>query len=106
MLQIFEILGRQLQALDVPEHAQFDCVSTLVDYVLGVAGQNAANARLHPARTDRTAVLGAIVARWGQLDPAEYPFVHQVTTQLREHDDREQFLAGIDLVLAGIDTVR
>lgn len=25
---------------------------------------------------------------------------------LREHDDREQFLAGVDLVLAGIATVR
>ena len=33
-----------------------------------------------------------------QLDPAEYPFVHQVATQLREHDDREQFLAGIGTV--------
>jgi len=28
-----------------------------------------------------------------------------VATQLREHDDREQFLAGIDLILAGIETV-
>jgi len=32
--------------------------------------------------------------------------VHQVAAQLREHDDREQFLAGIDLILAGITTVR
>jgi hypothetical protein len=29
-----------------------------------------------------------------------------VATQLREHEDREQFLAGIDLILAGIGTVR
>ena len=71
-----------------------------------VAGQNAANARLVPSGTDRTAFLAAVAARWEQLDPAEYPFVHQVATQLREHDDREQFLAGIDLILAGIATVR
>jgi hypothetical protein len=32
--------------------------------------------------------------------------MHQMATQLREHDDREQFLAGIDLILAGITTVR
>ena len=32
--------------------------------------------------------------------------MHRVATQLREHDDREQFLAGIDLILAGIGTVR
>jgi hypothetical protein len=31
--------------------------------------------------------------------------VHKARTQLREHDDREQFLAGIDLILAGIETV-
>ena len=47
-----------------------------------------------------------LAARWTRLDPAEYPFVHQVATQLREHDDREQFLAGVDLILAGIGTVR
>lgn len=31
-----------------------------------------------------------------------HPFVHTVAAQLREHDDRAQFLAGIDLILAGI----
>ena len=31
--------------------------------------------------------------------------MHRARTQLREHDDREQFLAGIDLILAGIETV-
>jgi hypothetical protein len=32
--------------------------------------------------------------------------MRQVATQLREHDDREQFLVVIDLILAGIGTVR
>jgi hypothetical protein len=32
--------------------------------------------------------------------------VRQVAAQLAGHDDREQFLAGIDLILAGITTVR
>ena len=106
MLQIFEGIGGQLQALGVPERAQFDSASALVNYVLGVAGQHAAHARLLQAReTDRSAFLAAVAARWAQLDPAEYPFVNQVATQLREHDDREQFLAGIDLILAGIGTV-
>ena len=106
MLQIFETVGGQLQALGVPDRAQFDCASALVNYILGVAGQNAANARLHAHDTDRSAFLATVAARWAQLDPAEYPFVHEVATQLREHDDREQFLAGIDLILAGITTVR
>jgi hypothetical protein len=37
--------------------------------------------------------------------PARYPSVHRARTQLREHDDREQFLAGIDRILAGNETV-
>ena len=106
MLQIFESAGGQVQALGVPERAQFDCASALVNYVLGLAGQYAAAARLLPRDTDRSAFLATLAARWAQLDPAKYPFVHQVATQLPEHDDREQFLAGIDLILAGIGTVR
>jgi AcrR family transcriptional regulator len=105
MLQIVESVGGQLQALGVPERAQFDSASALVNYILGVAGQNAANARLLPRETDRTAFLATVAARWARLDPAEYPFVRRMATQLRDHDDREQFLAGIDLILAGIGTV-
>jgi AcrR family transcriptional regulator len=106
MLQIFEGIGGQLQALGVPERAQFDCASALLNYVLGLAGQYAAGARLLARDTDRSAFLATVAAQWAQLDPAEYPFVRQVATHLPEHDDREQFLAGIDLILAGITTVR
>jgi AcrR family transcriptional regulator len=103
--QIFESVGRQLQALGVPERAQFDCASALLNYVLGLAGQYAAAARLLPRETDRSAFLAAAAARWAQLDPARYPFMRQMAAQLRDHDDRQQFLAGIDLILVGITTV-
>ncbi|MFI5775875.1 TetR/AcrR family transcriptional regulator [Nocardia sp. NPDC051570] len=106
MLRIFEGVGGQLQALGVPERAQFDAASALVNYILGVAGQNAANARQDLNGMDRSAFLATVTAQWTQLGPEEYPFVHRVAAQLREHDDREQFLAGIDLILAGIGTLR
>jgi AcrR family transcriptional regulator len=106
VLQILEGAGQQLQALGVPERAQFDCASALVNYVLGLAGQYAAATRLLPRETDRSAFLATVAAGWTQLDPAQYPFVHQVATQLPGHDDRQQFLAGIDLILAGISTAR
>jgi AcrR family transcriptional regulator len=106
MLQIFEGIGSRLQALGIPEKAQFDSWSTLVNYILGVAGQNAVNARLLPPETDRAAFLSTVTAQWAKFAPAESSFVHQVATQLREHDDRAQFLAGIDLILAGIETIR
>ena len=106
VLQIFEGIGGQLQALGVPERAQFDCASALLNYILGLAGQYAAGARLIPRETDRSAFLATVAARWAQLDPAQYPFMRQVAAGLPEHDDREQFLAGIDLILVGITTAR
>jgi AcrR family transcriptional regulator len=107
LVEIYECVGGQLDALGVPERALFDAAGALVNYVLGVAGQNAANARLLAGQdADRSAFLGAIAARWARLDPGRYPFVHKAATHLREHDDREQFLAGVDIFLAGIATLR
>jgi hypothetical protein len=95
-----------VQALGVPPAAQFNSASALVNYILGVAGQNAANARGQEPGTNRTAVLETVSTAWADLDPAEYPFAHNVAGQLRDHDDREQFLAGIDLIIAGIASLR
>lgn len=106
LLQIFEGIGNQIQALGVAEQAQFNSASALLNYIVGVAGQNAANARLFPGDTDRSAFLATVTAQWVRQDPADYPFAHQVAAQLRDHDDREQFLAGIDLFLAGIESVQ
>ncbi|MFF1464388.1 TetR/AcrR family transcriptional regulator [Streptomyces sp. NPDC058330] len=105
MLRVFERLGRQVRAIGVPEAAQFTAVSALLNYILGVAGQNAANARAHQERrpdTGRAQFLGAVSASWAELDPDAYAFTRNVAEQLRDHDDREEFLAGIDFILTGI----
>jgi AcrR family transcriptional regulator len=107
LLEIYEGIGGLLAALDVPERALFDAAGALVNYVLGVAGQNAANARvLAYSEADRSAFLATVAAQWARLDPDRYPFVHKVAEQLREHDDREQFVSGVDIFLAGIATLR
>ncbi len=106
LLDIYESVATQLQALGVPEEAMSDSAGVLVNYIFGVAGQNAANARARAnSKMDRSEFLADIAARWAQLDPARYPSVRKARTRLREHDDREQFLAGIDLILAGIESV-
>ncbi|MBP2049941.1 hypothetical protein J2Z21_002877 [Streptomyces griseochromogenes] len=100
--RIFESIGRQVCALGVPEDSRFTAASVLVEYILGAAGQNAANARVLWPDIDRVEVLDAVSRAWEELDPDDYPFTRAVADQLREHDDREQFLGGIDLVLTGI----
>lgn len=106
MLRVFERIGRQVQALQVPRAAQFTAVSALMSYILGVAGQNAANTRTLQPGADRTAFLDAAATTWAELDPDDYAFTRTVAGQLREHDDRAEFLAGVDLILSGITARR
>ncbi|MFK0248298.1 TetR/AcrR family transcriptional regulator [Amycolatopsis azurea] len=101
--RIFESIGRRVSALGVPESTWFTATSALAHYIFGAAGQNAANAQvLRSGDTDRAEFLRAAVDAWEGLDPGEFPFLKSIAGQVREHDDREQFLTGIDLILTGI----
>lgn len=103
-LQIFEGIGGHLVALGVPARSQFDVWSALIAYILGVAGQSAAKARvLSESVEDRAALLRAVADQWARLDPVRYPFLRRTAAHLVDHDDRAQYLAGIDLILAGIE---
>ena len=107
MVRILERIGQQVRALGVPDKEQWATVSALLSYILGVGGQNAANGQLARARgLDRSDFLEAVSTVWSQLDPDEYPFARSVAGQLRAHDDRMDFLAGINLILRGVDSLR
>ena len=107
VVRILEVIGQQIRVLGVPEEQQWAAVGTLMAYILGLSRQNAANGQL--ARTqglDRSAFLEAVSAAWSQLDPQDYPFARSVAQQVRDHDDRVDFVAGIDLILGGINSQR
>ena len=106
VLRILEGIGAQVEALGIPEQARFNAATALLSFILGLAGQYAVGSRHLACDMDRTAFLRSVAAQWAQLDPATHPFVRQVAAHLPEHDDREQFLAGIDLILAGIESIR
>ena len=105
--RILERIGQQIRALKVPAGQQWGAVGTLMAFILGICRQNAANR--HLARTqnlDRAHFLEAVSAVWSRLDDTEYPFARSVAGRMRSHDDRADFLAGIDLILAGITSLR
>jgi AcrR family transcriptional regulator len=107
MVRILERIGQQVRALGVPDKEQWSTVGALLNYILGVGGQNAANGQL--ARTlgiDRLDFLEGVSTAWSQLDPDQYPFTRSVAAQLRTHDDRVDFRAGLDLILSGIESLR
>lgn len=107
MVRILEGIGQQVRAMEVAQHALWSATATLFSYIVGVAGQNAANARIGRERAlDRSTFLEALAMRWSQLDADAYPFTRSMATQLREHDDRADFVAGLDLILDGIAAQR
>jgi AcrR family transcriptional regulator len=107
MVRILERMGQQVRSLGVPDEEQWATVGALLNYILGVGGQNAANGQLARMRgIDRSNFLEAVATAWSQLDPDEYPFTRSIAAQLRTHDDRMDFLAGIDLILRGIRGLR
>lgn len=106
-VRIVESIGQQLGALGVPADTHWTTVSALLHYILGVGGQNAANKQFGQEHgLGRSHFLNEVSEAWSQLDPAEFPFIHGVTAQFRAHDDRADFLAGIDLILSGIESMR
>ncbi|NED86860.1 TetR/AcrR family transcriptional regulator, partial [Streptomyces sp. SID11233] len=51
---------------------------------------------------DRDAFLGRFAEQWRSLDSAEFPFVQQIAEEFAGHDDRDQFLAALELTLSGL----
>ena len=103
MVRIIECLGQQVRALGVAPEKHWATLSALLNFILGVGGQNAANAQAARARgAERAEVLGAVADHWSQLDAQAYPFVRSVAAQMSAHDDRADFLVGIDLILQGM----
>ena len=103
IVHILERIGQQIRALKVPTGQQWAVVGTLMAFILGICRQNAANSHLARAKNlDRAHFLEAISTAWSQLDETGYPFARSVAGRMRSHDDRADFLAGIDLILKGI----
>ena len=107
VVHILERLGQQVRALKIPAGQQWAAVATLMAFILGICRQNGANR--HLARTknlDRADFLEMVSTAWSELDETAYPFTNSVAGRMRSHDDRADYLAGIDLILTGITSPR
>ncbi len=102
-VRILESLGRSIGALGVPDADRWSTVGALLNYVFGVAGRNASNRQFARAQgVNRSDFLKSVSISWLQLDPQTYPFTRSLAADVCAHDDREDFLSGIDLILSGI----
>ncbi|MDV3130301.1 TetR/AcrR family transcriptional regulator [Mycobacterium sp. 21AC1] len=102
-VSIFERIGRQVQALGVSRTAWFDTTSTIVHYILGAVSQHArVGAAATDGGADRQEFLDQTAAAWHRLPPEQYPFMHAIVDQMRTHEDRQQFLTGMTIIMDGL----
>ncbi|MFD0022075.1 TetR/AcrR family transcriptional regulator [Streptomyces sp. NPDC058382] len=103
-LRLYEKLGQQTLRLDLTPRQRFHAVSAVV----GVVVANAADMGQEPPQevldgvVGRDEFLGRYAETWRELDAEEFPFVHDIVEEFDGHDDKEQFLAGLELTLAGL----
>jgi AcrR family transcriptional regulator len=103
-LLLYERLGQQVLRLELTPRQSFHAVSAIVGFVVGIAadlGQQPPREVLDGTVT-RDEYMARFADHWRALDPEAFPFVHYVVDEFAGHDDREQFRAGLDLLLAGL----
>ncbi|WP_202238788.1 TetR/AcrR family transcriptional regulator [Actinacidiphila reveromycinica] len=103
-LRLYERLGEQTLRLDLSARQRFHAVSAVVGVVVGSAvdlGQEPPQEVLDGA-VSREEFLSRYAQRWREMDPADFPFVHDIVDEFDGHDDIEQFCAALELTLAGL----
>jgi AcrR family transcriptional regulator len=103
-LKLYERMGEQVMRLDLTPRQCFHATSAVVGFVIGTAadmGQEMPDA-ITSGEIDQQQYLAEATEQWRALDPDEFPFVHHIVDEFAVHDDRDQFRAGLDLLLAGL----
>lgn len=103
-LQLYERVGQQVRRLSLTPLQSFHAVAAVLGFVVG----SAADIGQHPPQEvldgtmSRREFFDQSVAQWRALDPGEFPFMLHILEEFAEHEDRDQFAAGLDLLLAGL----
>jgi AcrR family transcriptional regulator len=103
-LHLLDRIGTLVARTGLPAERQFAVSTAISYYITGVSAQIIAPRVTVGTATSRDAFLTRTAERWAELDPADYPFLTRTTTDLRDHDDRDQFTTGLDLLLNGLNT--
>ncbi|WP_433519150.1 TetR/AcrR family transcriptional regulator [Nonomuraea sp. CA-143628] len=102
-LRLLDRIGTLVARTGLPAGRHFAVATAISYYITGVSAQIITPRAALDAATSRDAYLAQTAESWAELDPADYPFLARSTTDLREHDDRDQFITGLDLLLDGLN---
>ena len=103
-LLLYERLGQQVLRLGLTPRESFHAVSAVLGFVIGIAADLSQQPpqEVLDGTTTRDEYIGRFADEWRALDAEAFPFVHHVVEEFAGHDDTQQFLAGLDLLLAGL----
>jgi AcrR family transcriptional regulator len=114
-LLFYEWIGEQVMRLDLGPRETFHATSAIMGYSIAVAndlgqrptptGAGDQGPADQPTPRDQEADNDQqdFAAAWRSLDPQTYPFLHYVVDEFGRHKDAEEFIAGLDLILAGLN---
>lgn len=100
-LRYWESVGRQLAAMGLTVRQQFHGSTAIIGYVGGVAAEMAAQDLQADRSRGKEEQLDEIVTRWFSSDSG-LTWLPSIADEFRRHDDRDQFVAGLDLLLGGL----
>lgn len=103
-LALYERIGEQVMRLDLTQRQAFYATSAVVGYVIGVAadmGQEPPEAVMS-GEVSKEQYMASAAERWRELDAEQFPYIHHIVDEFDGHDDRDQFIGGLDLLLAGL----
>jgi len=100
VFRIWGSIGRHLRALGLDGQPLSDAGSALAGFILGATAQYAAGPRHLRDDEARREYLDSLAEAW--MDHDSDGIVREAASRLRTHDDREQFLAGVNLFLTGV----
>jgi AcrR family transcriptional regulator len=98
-MRVWDCIGRICLGAGLDDRQAFHAMTAILSYVLGYVSQETAPS--HPG-VEREAHLEALGAFMLSLDPDDFPAIHRLVPTFIAHDQRDQFEAGLDLLLGGL----
>ncbi|MBE8527329.1 TetR/AcrR family transcriptional regulator C-terminal domain-containing protein, partial [Amycolatopsis sp. H6(2020)] len=101
-LRTWERTGQILRRMELSTTQQFHASLAITNYASGM-GAEVSQRQDQAQAADAEQMFREQLERWDHASTAEFPFVHSVLGEFRRHDDRVEYLAGLGLLLGGIE---
>ena len=101
-LRTWECTGQLLQRMELDAEQRFYASLAMANYAFGT-GAGIAHRHNRPAAEESARQVHEKLERAGRSEPGMLPVVRAMLGSFGDHDDRSEYIAGLELLLAGIE---